>query len=116
MWPSKREHSLWGRLGLCLCPSCVSSVKLLSLSGPQALHSQNGDNNVESILLHASKNLSSQPVYPGAAAAGGHFRAWPQAGLMAEKRADPIPGPHGSLTVTRVLMLPDQVHRLCRQQ
>ena len=53
---------------------------------------------------------------PGAAPAGGHVRAWPQAYLVAEKRADSTLGPHGSLTITCVLILPDQVRGVCRQQ
>lgn len=101
----------------CLCLCSVSSVKLLGLSGPQVLHSQSGNDDVE--FTHrcalAGTSLPSQ-VYPGAAPAGGHVWAWPQAGLTAEKRADPILGPHGSLTVTCVLILPDQVQGLCRQQ
>lgn len=117
MWPGRHEHSLRGQLELCLCASCMSSVELLSLSGPQALHSQNGNNNVKSIRSCAlARTFLPSRVYPGAAPAGGHVQAWPQAYLMAEKRADPTLGPHGSLTVTCVLILPAQVRGLCRQQ
>ena len=65
MRPSRHKHSPWGRLELCLCPRCVSSVKLLGLSGPQVLYSQSGNNNVEFTHRCAlARNLTPQPGLP----------------------------------------------------
>ena len=88
--PSRHKHSPQGRLELCLCPRCGSSVKLLASLDPRFfIHKVAIITSSSHVTARWQGTSLPSQGYPGAAPAGGHVRDWPQAGLTAEKRQTP---------------------------